>query len=175
MSLHVIIGPMFASKSSTLISMLESLAFKAPVMCVNSVKDTRCGENMIQSHNGKTFAAKKVHLLAELEQDPQFIQSEVIGIDEAQFFADILDFVRKWHGKKTIYTSGLDGTSEQEMFDWLHIIPYADTVEKLHAYCVKCKGIVKAPFTKCKIVKNEIELVGGSDLYFPVCRQHLLE
>lgn len=170
--LHVIIGPMFASKSTTLIAYLESASAKESVYCVNSIKDTRCN-NEIKSHNGKTFFAKKVTLLSELEDDMMFEKAAVIGIDEAQFFPDILDFVRKWHHKKTLYVSGLDGTSEQEMFDWLHIIPYADTVQKLHAYCTKCSGLVPAPFTRCKVQKNEIELVGGADLYYPVCRKHL--
>lgn len=171
--IHIILGPMFASKSSTLISYLESASSKTTVFCVNSIKDTRCGENQIQSHNGKTFHAKKVSLLSELESDELFHKAEVIGIDEAQFFPDIIDFVKKWQGKKTIYASGLDGTSEQEMFDWVRIIAYADTVQKLHAYCTKCEGLVPAPFTKCKVQKNEIELVGGADIYYPVCRKHL--
>ncbi len=153
--LHIIVGPMFASKSSTLISYLDSASIKTSVCCVNSIKDTRCGDNEIQSHNGKKFHAQKVTVLSELELDDKFLSASVVGIDEAQFFPDIVDFIKKWHHKKVFYVSGLDGTSEQEMFDWLRIIPYADTVQKLHAYCTKCIG------------------VGGSDLYYPVCRNHL--
>lgn len=52
----------------------------------------------------------------------------------------------------------------------LDIIPLADTVTKLTARCEVCGK--KAFFTFRKAAATQTELIGGADLYMPVCRQH---
>lgn len=52
----------------------------------------------------------------------------------------------------------------------LDVIPLADTVTKLTARCELCGG--KAFFTLRKTQETRTELVGGADIYMPVCRQH---
>lgn len=52
----------------------------------------------------------------------------------------------------------------------LHIIPIADTVTKLTARCELCGK--RAFFTLRKTEEKQTELIGGADLYMPVCRQH---
>ena len=52
----------------------------------------------------------------------------------------------------------------------LHIIPIADTVTKLTARCELCGK--RAFFTLRKTGEKQTELIGGADLYMPVCRQH---
>lgn len=52
----------------------------------------------------------------------------------------------------------------------LDIIPLADSVTKLTARCELCGQ--RALFTLRKTGEKQTELIGGSDIYMPVCRQH---
>jgi len=52
----------------------------------------------------------------------------------------------------------------------LRIIPIADTVTKLTARCELCGK--RAFFTWRKTEETQTELIGGSDVYMPVCRYH---
>lgn len=52
----------------------------------------------------------------------------------------------------------------------LDIIPLADSVTKLTARCEICGN--RAFFTLRKTQEKETELIGGADMYMPVCRQH---
>lgn len=179
--LHVFMGPMFAQKTTFLISHLKKGSVKESTICVNSIKDVRCDDDEIKSHDGKCFTAVKVASLHDLESNDLFQAAAIVGIDEVQFFCDnnnkneFYNFFKKWSQHKCFIIAGLDGTSDQQPWPWLCIIPLADKVRKITAFCCKCPTRVDAPFTKCKIQKDQIELIGGSELYYPVCRKHLYE
>lgn len=50
------------------------------------------------------------------------------------------------------------------------MVPLADTITKLTARCELCGK--KASFTLRKTDDTQTELIAGSDVYMPVCRQH---
>lgn len=52
----------------------------------------------------------------------------------------------------------------------LDIIPLADSVTKLTARCELCGK--RAFFTLRKTEEMQTELIGGAEVYMPVCRQH---
>ncbi|KAF5812201.1 putative thymidine kinase [Helianthus annuus] len=52
----------------------------------------------------------------------------------------------------------------------LDVVPLADTVTKLTARCELCGK--RAHFTFRKTDERKTELIGGADVYMPVCRQH---
>lgn len=52
----------------------------------------------------------------------------------------------------------------------LSIIPVADSVTKLTARCELCGK--PACFTLRKTDERQTELIGGAEVYMPVCRQH---
>lgn len=52
----------------------------------------------------------------------------------------------------------------------LDIIPLADSVTKLTARCELCGK--RAFFTLRKTQEMQTELIGGADVYMPVCRHH---
>lgn len=52
----------------------------------------------------------------------------------------------------------------------LDIIPLADSITKLTARCEICGK--SALFTLRKTQDTQVELIGGVDVYMPVCRQH---
>ena len=102
---------------------------------------------------------------------------DVIGIDEAQFFDDsILTFVEtllKAH--KYVIVVGLDGTFDRKPFGFiLELIPLADNVAKLHAYCRNCyrksQTLTTAIFSHRIVNESSTTLVGASESYIPVCR-----
>ena len=112
---------------------------------------------------------------------------DVVGIDEAQFFTGLYDFVKILveDKKKRVLVTGLDGDSNRQKWgEILDLIPLSDSAEKMSATCEYClqelkqvnfKGnvdMIKAPFTKRLDESKEQKLVGGKDKYVPVCRYH---
>ncbi|GKV18762.1 hypothetical protein SLEP1_g29101 [Rubroshorea leprosula] len=100
-------------------------------------------------------------------------QLDVIGIDEAQFFEDLYDFCCEAadHDGKTVIVAGLDGDYLRRSFgSVLDIIRLADSVTKLTARCELCGK--RASFLLRKTEETQTELIGGADVYMPVCRQH---
>jgi thymidine kinase len=180
--LIMIIGPMFSGKTTSLISeMTRYIDLEVPVAYINSSDDTR--SDLFSTHNSslnqvnpkfETLKAKKLNDLEESKLEC----FEVLAIDESQFFEDILVFVKKWLAKgKIIYVAGLDGDIEQKVFgDLVYLIPFATEVRKLNAVCELCrkeKIIVSAPFTIRKNECRELKVIGGKDIYLPVCSYHL--
>ena len=55
----------------------------------------------------------------------------------------------------------------------LDIVPLADSVTKLTARCELCGR--RAFFTLRKTQETKTELIGGADVYMPVCRQHYMD
>lgn len=101
---------------------------------------------------------------------------DVIGIDEAPFFDDLYDFccMAADRDGKTVVVAGLDGDYLRRNFgSVLDIIPIADTITKLTARCELCGK--RAFFTLRKTDDEKTELIGGADVYMPVCRQHYVK
>ena len=110
--------------------------------------------------------------LNDIIQLPDFKKADIIGINEGQFFEDLVTAVKILIGKnKKVYVSGLDGDFQQQKFGHiLDLIPICDKVTKLRAICHYCKdyGI----FTK-RLSNETAQKVIGVDNYVSVCRQCL--
>ncbi|KAF9688240.1 hypothetical protein SADUNF_Sadunf02G0176600 [Salix dunnii] len=154
---HVIIGPI-------------------NVAMIKSSKDTRYANDSVVTHDGLKFPCWSLPDLSSFNQrlgDDEYHKLDVIGIDEAQFFEDLYEFCCKAadHDGKTIIVAGLDGDYLRRSFgSVLDVIPLAETVTKLTARCELCGK--RAFFTLRKTEETQTELIGGSDVYMPVCRQH---
>lgn len=96
---------------------------------------------------------------------------DVIAIDEAQFFQDICDKVEYFCNMgKIVLVAALDGTFERKPFGKiLDLIPIAEQIQKLSAVCFCCGN--DANYTKRMSDCKEIELIGGEEMYKPVCRK----
>lgn len=177
--LKLYVGPMFSGKTSDMIAEVckrNDLGYKCCI--INSNKDIR--DVGISSH-ASLFSGippkVKVFKHAKLTEfkDEKF---EVIGIDEAQFFPDLVDEVAKLVASgKFVFVSGLSGTSEMEKFgSLLDLFPMADEVVHKKAECRVCQELgypfVPAPFTKCLVKKTDSIVIGGSNKYSSVCRKH---
>ncbi|EEF41914.1 pentatricopeptide repeat-containing protein, putative [Ricinus communis] len=128
------------------------------------------------THDGVKLPCVALSNLSSFRQtfgSDAYEQLDVIGIDEAQFFEDLYDFCREAadHDGKTVIVAGLDGDYLRRSFgSVLDIIPLADSVTKLTARCEFCGK--RAFFTLRKTEDTRIEVIGGADVYMPVCRQH---
>lgn len=144
---------------------------------INHSLDTRTDE-YIQTHSNIKIPAIKTNILMPLKNSEYFKKSQVIAIDEAQFFNDLYVFVLYCESmKKTVLISGLDGDSDRKPFGQiLQCIPLCDSVVKLKSYDMINKDGTSAIFTK-RINNNEKNQVsvGGKDKYISVSRINYLE
>ena len=178
--LHIIFGPMFSGKSTTLLNEINRLKmYKKKILAINSKKDTRVDNNKILTHNGLKYDAHKVNdLKIELIDDILKYEYDTVCIDEAQFFNNLENFVKELL-KHDIYVivAGLNGDTNQEKFGYiLDLIPLANNITKLSGICTVCNDGTKGDFTSIKpnINKNEQILVGSENIYQCVCRKHII-
>jgi len=176
MSLNLYIGPMFAGKSTVILSLVRRNRFiHKKTMCITSSLDSRC-INAIKSHNGETYPATATLDLMSILKTAEFQLADTIVIEEAQFFADlkafVLTVVEDYH--KDVVVVGLDGDSNRKPFGQiLDLIPFCDSVQKLTALCTRCSDGTPALFTSRRQgAEAQQVLVGASDLYEPLCRRH---
>jgi thymidine kinase len=175
--LTLIIGCMFAQKTTELLRQVrryESIGYKVKV--VNYKEDTRYGENCISSHDIDQYPATCVEKLADLEG--QLGGMDVLVIDEGQFFGDLHECVTRWVDTLPLHVivCGLDGDAERRPFgDILRLVPHAENVMRLSAYCAVCRDGTHAHFTRRTVASEAQKAVGGADMYTPVCRRHYLD
>ena len=178
-NLELIIGPMYAGKSTELLRKINMYEFlDKNIIVINHVINNRYGSSNLSTHN-KEYYDKCIILekLIELEKKKIFNDVEIIIIEELQFFQDAFDIVKKWIDidNKKVIAAGLDGDFERKPFgDVLRLIPYAEKVTKLNALCKRCNDGTLAPFTKRIINKKCTTLVGSNEIYEAVCRKHYL-
>lgn len=183
--LHLIVGPMFSGKTTSLLSKIVLMAdVGRKCLYVNYRWDNRVDcqtDGTVSTHHSRfaslpsTITSRKVMTLSELSVD----DFQVIGVDEAQFFPDI-GLITSWVASgKIVYVSALDGDYKRRPFDGvLSLIPECDSIVKQVAYCRPCldRGLyVQAPFTRRIALSGERILIGGSESYIPVCRGCLTE
>ncbi|KAL5070603.1 hypothetical protein RYX36_021490 [Vicia faba] len=146
--IHLFVGPMFAGKTTSLLRRIKSEVDNGRnVAMLKSSKDNRYAVDSVVTHDGIKFpcwALPDLMLFKDKFGHEAYQKLDVIGLDG--------DYLRRSFGSV------------------LHIIPIADTVTKLTARCELCGK--RAFFTLRKTEEKQTELIGGADLYMPVCRQH---
>ena len=176
MGLSIIMGNMFSGKTSELIRRLKRLkVIGKNILVVNSAKDTRSPDEVLKTHDNVKFNCLKVYDIFEVLKPVEFDEADVIAIDEAQFFPKLRRFVECCLlVNKSVILAGLDADSFQQKFgELIDCIPLACEVTKLSALCMHCNNGVSGPFTKRIVDDQRLELIGGSDMYEAVCRDHL--
>jgi len=181
MSLTIVIGPMFSGKSSYLLSCIKKhKEAEDPVYIITSSLDKRyTSETRIVGHNKDSCVADiAVENIMDAMINKKFLKAKVIIIEEAQFYTNLLEFVREAVDvhKKHLIVAGLDGDINRKPFgEVLQLVPLADNIIKLKATCMKCNGLEEAIFTSRKINNNSIIDIGSSDKYEAVCRYHYIK
>lgn len=177
--LELIIGPMYAGKSTELIRIINRYkCLKKNIIVVNHVFNNRYGSNGLTTHNHEKIENCVIlENLSEISNDV-LNKNDVIIIEELQFFKDAYENIIKWCdiNNKIVIAAGLDGDFLKNPFgDVLRLIPHAEKVTKLNALCKKCGDGTLAHFTKRITSDNQTTLVGSDDIYEAVCRKHFLE
>ena len=174
--LEIIMGGMFSGKSTEMIRRLKRhLAIGNKILVINSCKDTRNSDSVLQTHDKNTLECLKTNSLLYMLESDEYKRAKVIAVDETQFFNHLREFVEQaLLDNKHVILAGLDGDFKQQVFgELLLMIPLADEVTKLKALCNFCKDGTAGPFTKRIITDQTQELVGDCDIYRAVCRKHL--
>jgi thymidine kinase len=182
MSLHILMGPMFAGKSSEILHITNRYKSLGWNVCViGHSTDLRYGnDEKLYTHNRESTTCLKTDDLFQVFEKEPYKNANVVIVDEAQFFPRLKEFTLRAvedEGKQ-VYIVGLDGDADRKPFgELLDCIPYADSVKKLKAFCKLCGDGTDAIFTRCdKPSEKQGQVhVGGADMYQPVCRKHFIE
>jgi thymidine kinase len=167
-SITLIIGPMFAGKTTTLNNkMKEAKANNLKCLVINSAKDERYN-NVVRTHYRQEFTTKKCSSLMEVEESIK--QYDVIAIDEGQFFDDIADKAEEFanSGKKVIIAALKSDFRREPFQNVADLIAKADELIPLLARCDLCDS--KTAFTQRMCTNGKIVLVGGKEKYRSLCR-----
>ncbi len=161
--IEVIIGPMFSGKTTELNRRLRRYEIaKKKVFRIRYKND-----NVETTHDKIEKTGVKTTKLMDLKN--KVLNYDVIGIDEAQFFSDLIEFAEycTLNGIRVII-AGCDADFERKPFGKiLELIPKAEYVQKLQAVCVYCG--VNAGFSLRITNATEQELM-GAEHYKAVCR-----
>ena len=181
-NLHLIMGPMYAGKSTKLIETYNNLmkvdSEKSRVIVVTHALETRYSHDKLSSHDRKEVDCIKVTDIQSIIQaccstiNNNIQMAKYILIDEAQFFPDlikVIELVEKYN--KTVYVYGLDGDFKRNKFGTiLDLVPYCNTVQKLNGKCSNCDN--KSYFSwRISNDRTTQIVVGSSEKYIALCRQ----
>ena len=170
--LHVITGPMFSGKTEELIRLLRRHAIAGhSTMVYRPALDTR--STILESRSGYTFPATHTRNATSLLIDAKRFGPEVIAIDEAQFFDNLLPHTVRQLLDRHVIVSGLDKTFRGDPFGPMpELLALADTVTKLTAVCTVCGS--DATMTQRTIDSRDTIVIGGlnDDSYEARCREH---
>lgn len=175
--IEVVLGCMFSGKSTELLRRTNKYkAIGHKVLLINHSFDTRT-DNSIKTHSDIKETAIKVEKLCSIIDTEAYLNSQVIGIDEAQFFGDLLDFVKiAERNNKIIIVAGLDGDFKREPIGQiLNVIPLCDEVIKLTAMDMIDKDGSAGIFSKRIVSGDSQVLVGANDSYLAVSRKNYFE
>jgi thymidine kinase len=112
----------------------------------------------------------------ELYLSSQICRYNYIVFEEAQFFKGLTKVIYSLlkTANRHILIVGLDGDANQKPFgEIFQCVPYATSVTKLSAMCLKCKDGTPAHYTVRKEASDSQVDVGGTDKYLAVCLKHL--
>jgi thymidine kinase len=173
--LELILGPMFSGKTSTLKKIYDQCMYcNIPVMVINYEEDNRyCDASFMSTHDKIMIpCVKGLSILKILETNKEKVnESEVILINEGQFFKDIdtvIHLVEDLH--KRVYICGLDGDfKKNKIGSLLDLIPHCDNVYKLKSLCSECRD-GKSGLFSYRITDETDQVVIGVENYKPVCR-----
>lgn len=179
--LELICGSMFSGKSEELIRRLRRAKYaNQKVVAFKHSIDNRYDETKLASHS-QTFIegipASSPEAIEEMVMT-KYVDAEVIGIDEVQFFGNgIVSVVEKFANMgKRVIVAGLDQDFRGEPFHPMpELIARAEYVDKFNAICMCCGS--PASRTQ-RLVNGEpaffddpIIMVGASESYEARCRK----
>ena len=169
--IELILGPMFSGKSTRLIEIIRKYTYKAKkTIMIKFFADKRYSEKSeVVTHDLIKYDSIDCEKLRDsIEKIKEY---DVIGIDEGQFFPDLVEVCEELSLlNKIVIIAALNGDFRMEPFPVIsRIISKADKIKLLKAYCFNCHKDAK--FSLRIVQSNETVLIGAGDAYKPACRQ----
>ena len=168
---EVIAGSMFSGKSEELIRRLRRAKIaRQKVQVFKPEIDSRFSENQIVSHSEMRHESMNSRSAAELlaRVDPD---TEVVGIDEGQFFDNELVEVANKLAQRgvRVIIAGLDQDYTGKPWEPMpQLLAIAEYITKTHAICMKCGQ--PANYSQRTFESEDLVAVGASDKYEARCR-----
>lgn len=197
--LNLIVGPMYAGKSTELLRHIRAHQFlNRKMVVINHAWNMRYNTKGVSTHTGDVYTnCLHATLLQECESNPLFKESEYVFIEELQFFTDAVVVLKRWVNSlgKRVYAAALSGDYRREGFDTITpLYSIADNIHHICAYCTYCGDGTLAPFTfKMMRVDTDTDTavatptstlwsgtksvveVGGKEKYVALCRYHYFQ
>ena len=168
--IEVICGSMFSGKTEELIRRLKRAQFAhQSVEIFKPTIDTRYDEVNVVSHEGNAIMSTPIESSASILLLGE--ETDVVGIDEAQFFDDNLVNVCNELANRgvRVIVAGLDIDFKGVPFGPMPALcAVADEVTKVHAICVRCGAL--AYVSHRTINEDKRVLLGEQSIYEPLCR-----
>ena len=170
--IEVIAGSMFSGKSEELIRRLRRAKIaRQKVQVFKPEVDSRFSNDHIVSHSEMRHESANSRSAAEVlaKVDPD---TEVVGIDEGQFFDNELVRVANElaHRGVRVIIAGLDQDYTGKPWEPMpQLLAIAEYITKTHAICMKCGQ--PANYTQRTFESEERVAVGGEGMYEARCRK----
>jgi len=169
--IEVIVGSMFSGKSEELIRRLRRAQIaKQRVQIFKPKFDNRFSEDEIVSHSAMRMSSGNVasseELLKEVDQE-----TEVVGIDEGQFFDAELPAVCDTLASRgtRVIVAGLDQDYLGKPFEPMpQLLAIAEYITKTLAICMVCGN--PANHTQRLVASSDRLLLGAQGMYEARCR-----
>jgi thymidine kinase len=170
--IEVIVGSMFSGKSEELIRRLRRAQIaRQKVQIFKPALDTRYGNDQIVSHSEMRIPSSAVKSSREL-LDTVAPDTEVVGIDEGQFFDAELPAIcnRLADQGKRVIVAGLDQDYLGNPFEPMpQLLAIAEYITKTLAICMVCGN--PANHTQRLVPSEDRVLLGAQGTYEARCRR----
>ena len=167
----VFTGPMFGSKTTQMLSVLERCSYQNKrVVAFKPKMDDRYSEGEICTHAGLKFPALNVSHGDEIIKECEGF--DVIGVDEAFMIDGCAEaLIHLFKTGKTIVVSSIQISASGNVFEEVALIlPWATKIEVCPAVCPITGR--NAYYTHRKVDSIDEITVGGADMYEPRCWEH---
>ena len=168
---EVIAGSMFSGKSEELIRRLRRAKIaRQKVQVFKPLIDSRFSDNHIVSHSEMRHESSNIHSASEI-RDKTEPDTEVVGIDEGQFFdEELVDVANELAARGVrVIIAGLDQDYTGKPFEPMpQLLAIAEYITKTHAICMKCGQ--PANYSQRTFESEERVAVGAADKYEARCR-----
>lgn len=171
-SIEVIVGSMFSGKSEELIRRVRRAQIaKQQVLVFKPQIDNRYGNDHVVSHSDMKIPSISVGHVAEILSAIK-TDTEVVGIDEGQFFDSALPEVASVLADRglRVIVAGLDQDYRGRPFEPMpQLMAIAEYVDKMLAICMQCG----APANRSQrlVSSSDRVVVGGAQSYEARCRR----
>lgn len=169
--IEVICGSMFSGKTEELLRRLKRARFaNQQVALFKPAGENRYAVSHVVSHDDNAMSSHVIHQPEEMY--PYAAESEVIGIDEAQFFDEsLIEVVQRLalDGVRII-VAGLDMDFRGQPFGPMPgLLAVAEYITKVHAICPHCGNLATHSYRL--VDTSETVLLGSKESYEPRCRK----